>query len=63
MVESSEETGIREQRSVYTPPCIVRMTDLKEGAGECIPTGSGDSGECNTGHQAADCVINGNTAR
>ena len=50
MVESLEETGIGDPRAVYTPPCVVRMTDLKQGAGSCVP-GSGDT-ECCSGSTA-----------
>ncbi len=58
MVESSEKTGIYDPRAVYTPPCVVRMTDLKQGAGDCNPAGSGDS-MCTNGHTAACCDATG----
>jgi hypothetical protein len=50
-----------EKRDVYAPPCVVKISDLKQGAGICHP-GSGDSGCCWTnGNNASDiCSANGN---
>lgn len=49
----SKETGVSDSRAVYTPPCVVRISDLKHGAGDCTPAGSGDSEICSTGHVAS----------
>jgi hypothetical protein len=53
MDNMSERTGMSDSRAVYTPPCVVRISDLKKGAGDCR-TGSGDAGVCNTGNSATD---------
>ena len=59
----SKEKGVGDSRAVYTPPCVVRISDLKEGAGLCAP-GSGDSGECYpNGNSAGTGCYDGNTAR
>jgi hypothetical protein len=38
-----------DSRDVYTPPRVVKISDLKQGAGDCTP-GSGDSGDCLPGN-------------
>ena len=43
-----------DERDVYTPPCVVRISDLKQGEGDCTPTGSGDTAACITGNSATD---------
>jgi hypothetical protein len=50
-----------EKRDVYVPPCVVKISDLKQGAGEC-GSGSGDANDCCTGNSAADTCIPGNSA-
>jgi hypothetical protein len=37
-----------DERDVYTPPCVMRISDLKQGEGQhaCRGTGSGDTEEC-----------------
>jgi hypothetical protein len=53
-----------DERDVYTPPCIVRISDLKQGAGQktgYCDTGSGDSGDCCTGIGAGIGCYNGNS--
>ena len=62
----SKETGVSDSRAVYTPPCVVRISDLKQGAGLCA-TGSGDSDRCYANGSAASgtgqgCFSNGNNA-
>lgn len=55
----SEKTGECDLRPVYTAPCVVRICDLKQGAGDCV-FGSGDSGDCNTGNIAGAYCCSGN---
>ena len=43
---ASKETNVSDSRTVYTPPAVVRMTDLKEGVGICATQGSGDTTRC-----------------
>jgi hypothetical protein len=67
-MDASKKTGTSDSRAVYTPPCVVRMNDLKEGAGSCTTQGSGDSDGCSTGNvahgrgcgpgQSGSCTIN-----
>ena len=63
-MDASKKIDISDSRVVYTPPCVVRIGDLKQGAGTC-QSGSGDSGTCLTyGHSAGDgCYGDGNSAR
>jgi hypothetical protein len=52
-----------DERDVYTPPCVVRIRDLKKGAGqkfESCETGSGDSGDCCTGNHPSLGCFTGN---
>jgi hypothetical protein len=50
---------------IYTPPCVVRISDLNRGNGQqllaCAP-GSGDAGDClGSGNgPRGDCVTSGN---
>ena len=63
-MDTTKENGISDSRAVYTPPVVVRISDLKQGAGVCA-TGSGDAAECNpTGNAASGsgCVGTGNSA-
>jgi len=43
----SKENSVGDSRVVYTPPCVVKISDLKQGAGSCA-TGSGDADGCKT---------------
>ena len=68
-MDASKETGVGDSRVVYTPPVVVRISDLKQGAGLCASTGSGDAEECNangntaaTGQGQRGCNGNGNSA-
>jgi hypothetical protein len=69
-MDVSKETGVGDSRAVYTPPVVVRINDLKQGAGLCASTGSGDAAECRAnGNTAAPgpgglrgCIGNGNSA-
>jgi hypothetical protein len=52
-----------DERDVYTPPCVVRISDLKQGNGQHIcESGSGDTLCCfASGNSANDfCSGNGN---
>jgi len=46
IMDASKETIVIDSRAVYTPPVVVRIGDLKEGAGICATQGSGDSQGC-----------------
>ena len=53
-MDASKENGVSDSRAVYTPPCVVRMSDLRQGTGLCSPMGSGDSeGGCGDGNFAS----------
>ena len=43
-----KKTGVCDSRAIYTPPCVVKISDLKQGHGACL-SGSGASGACTTG--------------
>ena len=50
----SNEKGMNDSRAVYTPPVVVKISDLKQGAGAgCTPMGSGDDNICFTGNLAS----------
>ena len=64
---ASKENCVKDSRAVYTPPCVVRISDLKQGKGLCTSTGSGDSDRCYANGSAASgtgqgCFSNGNNA-
>ena len=63
-MDAAKENGVSDSRAVYTPPVVVRISDLKQGAGLCVSTGSGDSGVCDAyGNTAgSNCTSNGNGA-
>ena len=42
MDDASKKNGVSDSRAIYTPPCVVRISDLKQGSGVCTSTGSGD---------------------
>jgi hypothetical protein len=54
------------ERDVYSPPCVVRISDLNRGEGQqagCNPTGSGAAEGCNSGNTAENtCIEAGNSA-
>jgi hypothetical protein len=62
MATIGDATG---EQAVYSPPCVVRISDLNRGKGQqvaCTPTGSGDANGCFTGNSAdAICNANGNS--
>jgi hypothetical protein len=65
-MDAAKETGVSDSRAVYTPPCVVRISDLKQGAGLCASTGSGDAADCNPNGNTATgdgCRGTGNSAR
>ena len=45
-----KKTGVCDSRAIYTPPCVVKISDLKQGHGACL-SGSGDAW-CEIGHGA-----------
>ena len=53
-----------DERDVYTPPCVVRISDLNrgEGQGSVCSTGSGDVYQCWQNGNGADvyCTTVGN---
>jgi hypothetical protein len=56
-----------DERAVYSPPCVVKISDLNRGEGQgqvCNPTGSGNSFGCNGGNSpvGAGCTEDGNSA-
>jgi hypothetical protein len=61
---ASKDSGVYDSRAVYTPPCVVKIHDLKQGAGQSIcDTGSGDSLVCGSGNSAGvDGCCTGNNA-
>ena len=50
MAVPSKKTGVCDSRAKYTPPCVVKISDLKQGLGNgaCL-SGSGAAGDCNAG--------------
>jgi hypothetical protein len=53
------------EREVYTPPRVVKMSDLNPGHGQigtCGPAGSGESGFCKVGNSAGTGCYAGNGA-
>jgi hypothetical protein len=57
-----------DERAVYSPPCVVKISDLNRGEGQqaqqrCYPAGSGDTVECAVGNYATPtCLMVGNSA-
>lgn len=52
-MDASKETNVSDSRAIYTPPVVVRISDLKQGAGICESMGSGDTVYCSpAGNQA-----------
>ena len=53
-----------DERDVYTPPCVVKISDIKRGEGQhACQTGSGDTEYCYPGNSALNCCDkNGNSA-
>jgi hypothetical protein len=72
MSKMADGNSAVDARDTYTPPCVVKMTDLKQGAGDCT-SGSGDTvchngnlatgfpGGCCTGNSATHDCVNGNS--
>ena len=60
----SHKTHGVDSRSLYTPPCVVRISELMKGDGldeTPCSTGSGRAGDCVTGISASfDCAIGNN---
>ena len=48
MAVPSKKTGVYDSRAIYTPPCVVKISDLKQGQGHCM-NGSGNVGGCDAG--------------
>ena len=64
-MDASKENGVSDSRAVYTPPVVVRINEMKQGAGRCVTTGSGDTEICGTGQSASGAGRNcgtGNSA-
>jgi hypothetical protein len=61
---ASKDSGVGDSRAVYSPPCVVKINDLKQSSGQSIcATGSGDALLCCTGNTAgSDCISMGNSA-
>ena len=55
----SEKTGECDKRALYTSPCVVKISDLKQGAGVCSD-GSGDAQDCCNGNTPGWNCWNGN---
>ena len=49
----SEKTGECDKRALYTSPCVVKISDLKQGAGDCVD-GSNVTGHCLSGNTPGD---------
>jgi len=63
-MDSSKKTKMSNSRALYTPPCVVRISDLKSGEGMPPPpcsTGSG-AASCENGPQAEVYCSTGNGA-
>ena len=45
----SEKAGECDKRALYTPPSVVKIDDLKQGAGICS-NGSNDAQDCCSGN-------------
>ena len=52
MEKMADKQDVRDTRTIYVAPCVVKINDLKQGAGLCS-TGSGDSGYCNNNGNSA----------
>ena len=61
-MNSSKKTKMSDSGALYTPPRVVRISDLRQGAGgSSCESGSGDVGTCSTGNNAVGfCEANGN---
>ena len=59
MDKLTEKTSICDERALYTPPCVVKISDLKQGAGTC-QSGSGDAAECCNGNNPGTICSTGN---
>ena len=47
----------------YTPPRVMRLGEVRAGAGLCLAPGSGDATDCAAGNNAGDwCLAPGSTA-
>jgi len=54
-MDAPKETKVGDLRTVYIPPCVVRINEMKWGAGYCATQGSGDRDGCTpTGSTAAE---------
>ena len=64
MAVPSKKTGVCDSRAIYTPPCVVKISDLKQGSGFAAPctSGSGALGTCDANGLTADgaCNLTGN---
>ncbi len=56
--------GAVDERAVYTPPRVVKMSDLNPGYGQVsqCASGSGDGGPCKPGNMAGNGCYAGNAA-
>ena len=45
----SKENSVSDSRAVYTPPCVVRISDLKQGAGPVPPQVQETADGCSQG--------------
>ena len=61
MVTMANAGNAVDERDVYTPPCVVRISDLNrgEGQGSVCHTGSGDTFECYNNGNGADASCTG----
>jgi hypothetical protein len=54
--------GLGEKKD-YEPPKAMRLEEMRNGAGDCVQTGSGDSGMCasNGNSPGLDCLFFGHS--
>jgi len=63
-MDASKKNPVCDSRELYTPPCVVRINDLRQGEGQggsYCESGSGDLVGCYThGNNAGNFCANGN---
>ena len=61
-MDSSKKTQISDSAALYTPPSVVRISDLRKGDGQiaACESGSGDPICFNVGNNATNRCVTGN---
>ena len=53
MEKMVHKQDVADVRAIYVAPRVVKISDLKQGAGLCASNGSGDDGYCNNNGNSA----------